>query len=325
MRFFVDERALTLPASGGDQALEVIEAFLEVVEAMRPFGDERISRSDMVYDQMVLPDVSLVDFLFGPNLDPAWVEARRRLGIALGKMANWEEDGTPDALEVDFEGASIEAPTLAWAWARRGDGHAVACLAFASAGPTGARRVALAGVARELHFVSRPKERVDFLRSSLLTERLSADAFSTRAVRAFPNLLWRDGVMQELRTHKASFFDDRLDMTVRDLSVLDEHGAAIFHVETEQSARAARLAARGVDASSESGNAKGFAKAVKDHTRTWRGGAVQFWWHTKLTHNDGRIHFLHEPPGPGVDPNHPHGRIVIGIFADHLIVSGTNA
>lgn len=324
MRLFLDERALVLPEGGVEQARAVIEDFLDVVAATRLHEEERVFRSDSVWDQPVRPDLSLTEFLYPETPDPALADARRRLGLALDRMASWEDEGTPNAFQVELDGKVVEAPTLAWAWAQRRRGEAVGCLAFAGAGPSGLVPVTVASLTVELYFISEPRQRLDFLRRSIVIEAVTPVAFPVRAARAFPTLLWQEGAMAELRANKASFFDDRLPKTVLHLSVLDDHGAAIFQAHDEQTTRAAHLGSHGVDASSESGKAKGNKKAVKEHTRRWRGQDVQFWWHTKLTHDDGRIHFLHEPRSEE-DPadanrDHPHGRIVIGICVDHLTV-----
>jgi hypothetical protein len=185
----------------------------------------------------------------------------------------------------------------------------------------------MGGVTVELHFISNPDDRRSFLRQSIVIERLSPLAFESRAARAFPTLLWQDDAMADLRTEKASFFDgDRLPITVHHLGVLDDHGATIFQAHVEQQVREQHLGSRGVSASTESGRAKSNKKAVRDHTRRWRGRDVQFWWHTKIVYDDGRIHFLHEPPSRD-DPMHPDGRlvhpdgrIVVGICRGHLTV-----
>ena len=42
-----------------------------------------------------------------------------------------------------------------------------------------------------------------------------------------------------------------------------------------------------------------------------------FWWHVKLQRHVDRIYFLYEPPSAGA-PLPEHGRIVVGLFKDHL-------
>lgn len=320
MKLFFDETGLQLPEHAADTR-EIVETFMDVLALMEPFLDEAPRRADLglIYEQEVRASLTLCDWLFPETPHPAELrDALLRLAGALERMKQWDERDAPETRCVILQGRHLEALTLALSWATSRTGEAVGCLVFQSAGRAGPQLVSCEDHPEEIHFIASPRDRVEFLRRSITVERLSVGEFQARASRAFPSLLWREGVMQELRTYKAFFFDGRLPVTVRHLSVLDDEGARIFAERTLPHEREAELGARSANASGESPRTRANAMAVKERLRSWRGSEVHFWWHTKITPSEGgRIHFLHEPPRSS-NAEHPHGRIVIGIFTDHL-------
>lgn len=329
MRFLLDETGLKLGELSAREVRDVLETFLEVVERVYEDDEEPIARLDSVWDEVVWRDLSLVELLTSRDLAPAELallrDARNRLLKALDKMHAWDAEATPDTFDVQLDGEALAAMTLAWGCSLQQGGETVGCLVLMTAGRAGERAVLCQGRPARLHFITTLTDYLGFLRASLLVEAQDVHHFAERAPRAFPSLVWREGVMDELRTHRSSFFEERLAVLIRHLSVLDELGAQIFNTYTEQRDREARLGSHGVNASTESGRAKGNRKATRDHTRSLGKPPtvrdVEFWWHTKITHTDGRVHFLHVPPSTAKpDDDHPHGRIVIGIFADHLTV-----
>jgi hypothetical protein len=329
MRIFLDETALRLHTMASDSIQQDLEDLLEIVAATSKFADEQIARIDTIEDQELLPGLTLMDFLYRPNSDAKLVDVRKRLMIALNRMRIWEEEGTPDAFEVEIDGKRIESPTLVWASQLRQAGQAVGCIGLPAGGRSGPLPVKTSKSTETLYFITSLKHRIDFLRDVIVFRRVSPVEFENWAERAFPDLQWVDTAKNDLRTNKACFFGARLPVTVKHLSVLNDHCAEIFRTQVEQSDRISHLASRGVDASPESGKTKKDKSAVRDHTRTWNKQEVQFWWHTKITPYDGgRIHFLYEPPSIAATTTkeappaneYPHGRIVIGICVDHLTV-----
>lgn len=326
MRFLLDETGLKLGERAVGEVHDILETFLDIVERVHEDDEEPIARLDSVWYEVVWRDLSLVELLTSRDLAPADLRLLRNVRVrflqALRKMPSWDEEATLDSLHVQLDGEEVSARTLAWGCSLQQRGEAVACLVLTTAGRAGERAPFFQGRPARLHFITTLTDYLGFLRASLLVEAQDVHRFIERAPRAFPSLGWREGVMEELRTHKSSFFDERLDVLLWHLGVLNDVGARIFYSATEQRDREAQLGSYGVNASSESGRAKGNKKATQDHTRFWEGQAQQFWWHTKITRGDGgRVHFLHVPPSTAKpDDDHPHGRIVIGIFADHLTV-----
>ena len=326
MRFLLDETGLKLGELSAREVRDVLETFAEVVERVHQDDEAPVQMLRAARDEVVWRELSLLDLLTSRDLSSTELtllrDVRIRLLRALEKMPAWDDEVTPDALDVQLDGEELSAMTLAWACSLKQGGEAVGCLVLTTAGRAGERELRCQGRTARLHFIATLSDYLDFLRASLLVEAQDVHRFMERAPRAFPSLVWRDGVKAELRTHKSSFFDERLEVLIRHLGVLNDFGARIFHTATDPRDRVSQLMPLGVNASSESGRAKASKKATQDHTRPWNGQHLQFWWHTKITPGDGgRIHFLHVPPSTTMpDDEHPHGRIVIGIFTHHLTV-----
>jgi hypothetical protein len=326
MHFLVDETGLKLGELSAREVRDVLETFAEVVERVHQDDEAPVLMLGAAWEEVVWRELSLVELLTSRDLSSTELtllrDVRIRLLRAFERMPAWDDEATPDAVDVQLDGEALSARTLAWAYSLKQGGEAVGCLVLTTAGRAGERDLRCQGRTARLHFITTLSDYLDFLRASLLVEAQDVHRFIERAPRAFPSLVWRERVMDELRTHKSSFFDERLEVLVRHLGVLNDVGARIFYIATEQRDREAQLGSYGVNASSESGRAKGNKKAMQDHTRSWEGQAQQFWWHTKITRGDGgRVHFLHVPPSTEKpDDDHPHGRIVIGIFTHHLTV-----
>lgn len=335
MRFVVDESTWSMAGVSEDQRLQMFEDFLELIswiqdprrgltsgmDSSKEAGP--VWRSREIYDVPVEPGRPLYDYLFAAP-PPAWRDLIRRVIIQLDRMPDWEESFPCEVLDVEIAGKTLLAPSVALAWSRLGRNEAAACLALGQHRGRGPVPVTVNGVARTVHFIVLPIDFRDFFRELIVVENVGPQTFPDLAPAAFPDLEWVDGVWQGLRTKKNSFFGPRRPTLMQHLAALNDDGARIFQECAGGQGVAQRFS--GISLSSENGNARRYKPSIEARKVIHRGAPHVFWWHTKITYDDGRIHFLHFPPRPPNperptaprDP--PEGVIAIGIFNDHCVL-----
>jgi hypothetical protein len=316
-RFVIDEVSwsdlepgqLAAPAA---QLVSAIERKLERVAAIRDSG-QAISKHSSIYEAEVAGQTLFFDLLYGPDYAYLGRDLRLRLMVAIDQTPNWDADFAPADIHVTIDGRTFEAPSIVVAWENLSAGAAVACVPLDCIGRHGPVPVNVGGDDRTVHFVTTDSEQAGFFRDAIEIEDADEDGFAALASSTFPALDWADGVWGGLSEFSRPFRDVRADVT-QHLSVLNDHGAGVFHAFSANGSDevAARLSALGATASDENGRTKRNRDCEKDRTRFYRGREVTFWWHTKLEPNVDRIHFLYIP-GPNGSP----GVVVVGIFTEH--------
>lgn len=229
-------------------------------------------------------------------------------------------DDDLDSYDVEVGGVERFAPAAAWAHRRLRDRQAVAVLPLSLDDELqGEKPVVVSDVELIVHFVTAEPHHLKFFRDVFGVEDVGPDEFAVIARSAFPDLRWVTGVWDGLRKHRDHFFGQNRETLVRHLAVLNDDGATLFYSHAGGQGIEQELGARGVDASTENGNARRHNPSIKDRTRHYEGRDHVFWWHTKIQWNLGRVHFVHVPARPDrSDPT--HGHIVIGIFSDHCVL-----
>lgn len=313
VRFVIDESSWM---NAMDRSEGLPDAVHELLERLDVASErrEQVAKHPYIYEVEVAEGRQMYSMLFDPDCaSPLERDEVMLLQLALDRATTLDDAELP-SYEATIAGASRLAPAVAWAHAQRGQGRAVGVLPLALGQELqGDCVVVVAGIARQLHFVTAEKEHRAFFRDAIAVEDADEGHFQGLASSAFPTLGWVDGVWRGLGDFSKPYRDLRATIVVH-LGVLDDHGAELF--ATWQSKDAGQIGkhldARGAEASDENGRAKQNKAAERDRTRPYRGRDRVFWWHTKLQRHEDRIHFLHIPHAPP-----PHGHIVVGIFKNH--------
>lgn len=301
VRFVIDESSWNLQGVPTDRVEEALGSLLERLETARDRDEEaRLYTGFYEFD-----DVSPKpwELLFGDTGIIVDRDLRTRVELALDRLDVWTNE---PALEVEIDGASLLAPSIAYAHYNVGSRHAVACLPLCTAGRVGPVEVVADGRAESVHFVTEEPEHRAFFREAIQIDNADDKTFPTLATSAFPDLHWADGVWRGLRKFSRPFHEVRGEIT-RHLGVFDDHGATICS-ERNRAEWTAHFGTHGVTATGENGNTMANAKARVDRIRTWNGAEHVFWWHAKLLPDRDRIHFIYDGD---------HACIVVGIFTDH--------
>lgn len=323
MHTLIDEAGLWLGDTAMDAWLAILEDFVELGETIRAHDDETLSWSTDGYDLPLEPTKNLASFLF--EHDPELVhlrDVRVRIIQLLGKARAWNAEVETAALDVCIEGGPpLLGPSLAHLCTHPHDNTPVGAIALRSACRPTDRPVEVAtevqGERRtaQVRFLDALPQRPTFVRAWMSENQPAPSVFHTFLARAFPALWWLEDAKQGLRSHSAHFFDDRFGTLMVHLSVLNDVCASVFSMHVEPVLRVAHLASLAVDASGESPNTRRNAAAAAERRRTWEREVREFWWHTKIRYDTGRIHFIHDT---NLAEAHPRGRIVIGICTKHL-------
>lgn len=306
-RFVIDESSWEEVETLDALTVEsVFDSLLDRIETARDRA-EPVVRSSYLYEFAAGPTLRIHQLLF--QSDILEHDLRLQISVALSKMDCWDETEDPNELDVILEGISLTSPSIAWAHQQVVERRALACLPLRSARRTGALSVEVGGHARPLHFVTNEAQHRAFFRDAIQLENADERLFADLASSAFPDLYWADGVWQGLGSFSRPFIACR-DSLIEHLSVLDDHGARIFHEHQASNPQEIerRLKASGVEASDENGRTKSNSKACQNRTRNFEGQGRTFFWHTKLQPQCDRIHFLYDPK---------NDRIVIGLFTKH--------
>lgn len=131
-------------------------------------------------------------------------------------------------------------------------------------------------------------------RLSLIIEASTAGScrsFGMYAQRAFPNLVFSDEAIRSIERIKAGPESDA-HIAIAHLSTLNDHAPSIWKEYPLRDDRIARMSALSVDCSPESKNTHGCSSKMRQRDYEFCGTPMRCEWHTKLHHDQGRIHFL---------------------------------
>lgn len=316
-RVTLDENSFDFRGLGPTALEEHLHHLNETMERIRD-GGTTIRIHPWWTDVACLDECSLIDFVYARG--QGWVSRDTLLlfAIELDRCVSWDEDEAAAVESVVVQPVAKKGETypssvlsfdcslsLGIALARAKQ-QMMACLVF----PGTTRRglyVHVEDDARHVYFFSDEDRLCEFWRLLFSMERVPERDFLTLAPYAFPRLAFHpdldfrkfDGQYRELR-----------DRVVKALCVLNDHFAEAHarHAGVSHGVNS-ELGGHGIEVSMESPGTRGSKTLMSHRMVAWENGTVRCEWHAKLEPHRNRIHFS-EPL--------PDGRILIGIFADHL-------
>jgi len=299
-RIIIDESSLDIQHRDVDEASRTFGAFADALQVLLLTQQRIVLRSDLLYGQPCL-GVDLATVLFDsrravPLLDH---DVRRRVGRLLDRCQSWSE---LTGLVEPGSGLDL-AVDLAL------KGHNLACLVIDLVPRRAFHQVTVDARTAEIFFFAEAGELTGFWRALFRREGVDEQRFFILARDAFDNLVLARSL--SFRHFDGTYYQLR-DPVVKILSVLNDHFARAFAdcrgVPHEVQAQLGRF---GSDVSPESPGTHRKAKLMARRTVAHDGRQYRCEWHAKIERHRNRIHFA--PPDPTLG-----GRILIGIFADHL-------
>lgn len=258
----------------------------------------------------------LCDFLYqrASGRETASPDAKRRLIQLMDRCRLWDDDEaerTPDGVRV--AGAAHEWPSAAGhALLRTLQGTTTACLLFpAAATASGWQPVESDDGTAAVFFVRAAGEIPGFWRAVFDLEDVDEAGFGDLARAAFPGLVLADSLsFGKFQGH----YRDVRSWVVRVLSVTNDHFAeAVTAGNGIPRQVQAALGGHGVTLSPESPKTHANDAAMRERDVEHEGETYRCEWHAKQHPTYNRVHFSLPDQRLG-------GRILIGIFTDHLSV-----
>lgn len=314
MRFVIDDA----PWARDDVSLEMLETGLDnladLIESTQSRG-ERIGIFSDIWKLALVGTDTLVSLLYEKDNPRKLAKTvRARLARQLDKIAgNTFDEDSLSALDAKIFGASLLAPAAIRAWQEVKERRALGCLTPQTSGRQGRVGVCVAGEEKPVYFVVDEATQVAFFRDAIQLENVDENGFGALAPAAFPNLCFVDGVWRGLRDLSRPY-RERRDEIIYYLSVLSDHGAAIFALRQNASIES-EFGSRGVSISPESTETMKDGRCQRARTRDYANETLVFEWHIKIEPHIDRIH-IH----PGTASSNQ--RIIVGIIHKHLHLPG---
>ncbi len=286
-----------------------LEALADRLETARSRG-ERVGAYVGLEETSVAPRCALWEVLFGGACPfDLSRDVRRRLALALDKVQRFED---LVGIDVEIDGNTIIAPSVAFAHANVTTGHSIACLTPTTSQRRGPLAVSSGGTESIVWFVTEEADHVGFFRDLIEREQGDHEMFAAIAPSAFPRLRFVERCFKGL--HDLTAFRELRPNVIQHLSVLSDDGARIFALRLHKDIES-QFGALGVTISPETTETMRDGKCRRARERHFEGELLVFEWHTKLEPHQNRIH-VH--PGTPSSSNLP----IVGIFHKHLRLPG---
>ncbi|MGH3795131.1 MAG: hypothetical protein ACRDSP_09600 [Pseudonocardiaceae bacterium] len=308
-RVVVDEASFDFRKLPDEDVERGLEQFNDALDALRRDGQAPAVYSD--YHSVECRDgMELVQLLYAraTDVDP---DVCRRTGVLLDRCQEWDNGAPAGCMPIDLRETPIPAFSAGYALAMGLGGRAVGCLVF----PTCPRRGLLTlnselSTVEVAFFAEAPEVGRVWLHAFTLEDVPEYEFFAV-AMFAFPRLVFHpdlrfgkfDGTYAALR-----------DPVVRILSALNDHFPRVLAERQgiPYDVKAA-MGQYGVNLSPESPKTHASEAFMRTRYVTYNETRYCCEWHAKIERHRNRIHFTLPADGPA-------GRILIGIFTDHLDV-----
>jgi hypothetical protein len=314
MRFVVDETSWIFDGVEPETCIDALETMLDRLDDARELGHGCCYSEDLfsvaVRDGRTFYELYDAD---SPIVIPP--DVRQRIAVAFNHLPVWQElsDPWPNSFDAFVGEGGVEyAPSIAWAHAQTllSAASAVACISHGVRRESGLVDVTVSSRRAPVWFVSQPRDCERYFRWLIVKSTANSDEMEALSASAFRSLDFVAGSFNGIRRMSKPYVS-LVPVIVRHLAALSDEGKRIFSGPRDRVA--AEFGPFGVDISDENGNTKSNQRARAERTLVVNGETRIFWWHSKLERHQDRIHICPEKIREG-------GRILIGIFCDHLTV-----
>ncbi len=307
-RIVVDESSFDFRDLDDNTLSDLLEDFADVLEVIQE--SHPVAASALWGAVECDSGLELCQFIYGSEhgVSP---DVRRRFGRLLDKCRSWESsEELTNSLEIDGVPVGV-ARSVHHAVRSTAAGLSMACVGLARSARQGWLPVSCqdTGIAAEVYFLTAASELPQFWRSLYQRDDVPESQFFQLAESAFPKLVMASGLT--FRKFEGTYAELR-DWVVKALSVInDEFAAALTAGSGQSNVVQAALGRFGLDLSPESVKTHHNTKAMRQRDVRHDDETYRCEWHAKKDPTRNRIHFSLPAQSLG-------GRILIGIFIDHL-------
>ncbi|MFG2565095.1 hypothetical protein ACGFR6_06595 [Streptomyces sp. NPDC048567] len=313
-RIVVDETSFDFRGLSEERLTGLLEDFGDALEEVS--AEQTVAISPFLWDAECADGRAIYDVLYEGETPRAGRDARLRTVRLMDRCPTWDTDlpGLPERVEV-AESERDSAWSLGYAWWQTRQKHHVACLVFPVADRRGWLRVSATGgsagepASEEIYHLAESSALPEFWRSLFARENIMEPEFFDHARQSFPELVFADSL--SFRKFDGTYAEMR-DWVVQVLSVVHDHFAnAVARHSGQPHQVQAELGRFGLDLSPESPSTRSKRVVMKQREVDHEGESYRCEWHGKKERHRNRVHFTLPEPRLG-------GRILIGIFVDHL-------
>lgn len=314
-RFVVDESSFDFQGLTEERLTDLLDEFTDRLTELAE--SHTVAVSPWWTETECAPGRELYDVLYEGGAPRAGRDARLRMVRMMDRCLPWDADtaGLPDEVELGEIPQPVFALSIGYAWLHATRGHHVGCLVFPTADRGGWQPVVVRTapmspeVKKDVYFLTGTSSLSGFWRELFSREDIDERCFFERAREAFPGLVFADSL--SFRKFDGTYGEMR-DWVVRVLSVVHDHftDALAKHAGKPADVKA-ELGHHGLNLSPESPNTRSKPKIMKQRDVRHDDEDYRCEWHAKKERHRNRIHF--SLPEQRLD-----GRILIGVFVDHL-------
>ncbi|MFF0425554.1 hypothetical protein ACFYUJ_14235 [Streptomyces sp. NPDC004520] len=310
----VDESSFDFRGLTEEALTDAMDAFNDALEELRE--TRTVSVSPWWFDAECAEGRDLHEVLYEGGTPKAGRDARLRMARLMDRCPSWDPDltGLPDEVSVNGSEPCL-ALSVGHSWWHVGNGYSVGCLVFPVSGRRGWHSVTAREdktsehIERDVFFFGGPQGLPEFWRSLFAREGVRENEFFERAREAFPGLVFAESLA--FRRFDGGYGQMR-DWVVHVLTVVNDHFADAVAKHAGVAANVqAELGHHGLVLSPESPNTRSKARIMAQRDVDHVGETYRCEWHAKKEPNRNRVHFSLPEQRLG-------GRILIGIFVDHL-------
>ncbi len=307
VRFCVNALSFTCPTISSANIENRIEVFVQLVDQIRTQG-QKIRRGEDIWNAVVIDKLTVMDLLYTSQgkaiLDDV---LRQSLRVAIDRMLEYEADieWTP-VRETIWE---KHGEAIAHIVGYHGDRQGIGCLAIDEVPEY---TIIEGDIATCIHFIWNEARLITYYRKLFEIEATPEDDFLALATLAFPRLLLHPQHTQFNKFHHD--YSTLRKSVIEHLSAINDHFRSIHEqCKFDHNCVTNHMQALfGVTMTMESTQTRNNTKAIAQRDVVHNNVKYRCEWHSKLYPTIDRIHFCPEAN------NAIDGRILIGIFVDHL-------
>ncbi|MGH3900147.1 MAG: hypothetical protein ACRDTA_18285 [Pseudonocardiaceae bacterium] len=308
-RVVIDEASFDFRKLSDVDVERGLDLFNHALDELRQNGQRPAVYSD--YHEVKCRDgLELVQFLYdrATEVDP---DVCRRTGVLLDRCQEWDNKAPAGCEPLDLPETPIPAFSAGFALTMGLSGRAVGCLVVATCQRQGSLTLSSGSGSADVVFFTEATEAHRVWRQAFALEDVPEHEFFVVAAYAFPTLIFHP----DLRFGKfVGSYTATRDPVVRILCALNDHFRRVLaEHQGLPHAVAAAMGQYGVDLSPESPKTRASDAFMRKRYVTYDESQYCCEWHAKIERHRNRIHFTLPASGPD-------GRILIGIFTEHLNV-----
>jgi hypothetical protein len=305
----IDESSFDFRGLSAPEIEQALDEMMDTLKSVRT-GAGGVAVAPLWDEVECLDGCELYEFLSGSYPSEVSPDTRRLAYSMMSKCPEWDEQSAPgigNTVSIDG-GPGLTAWSVEYALFMTVRGRGTACLVFSRSGRAGFVPVRAGARCADLFFLSESEQLPTFWRSLFALESVPEDEFFSLSVLAFPKSVLHPNLSFQRFDGSYHLLRDRV---VAVLAALDDYFGVEFRGRNGLPHEVqAAFGRHGFDLSPESPNTRKSARLMRLRDVEYKGQIYRCEWHAKLEPHRNRIHFTL--------PDNLDGRILVGIFVDHL-------